>query len=86
MTEMKGNYQIALDLSLEDFKAAAAKAGVAFPPCPRLPAERAAPRRTRPGPRIFSSIEQLGLKLESKKAPVESVIVDSAEKRKPTEN
>ena len=85
MTELKGNYQITLDLTMEDLKAAAAKAGVAIPAMP--PAAGAAPgAATDPaGPGVFSSIQQLGLKLESKKAPVETIVVDSAEK-KPTDN
>jgi uncharacterized protein (TIGR03435 family) len=85
MTELKGNYQIALDLSMEDLKAAAAKAGVAIPMMP--PAGGAAPGAASDpaGPAIFSSIQQLGLKLDSKKAPVDIIVVDSAEK-KPTEN
>jgi uncharacterized protein (TIGR03435 family) len=86
MTELKGNYQIALDLSMEDLKAAAAKAGVAMPAMPPAGGGAAPGAASDPaGPAIFGSIQQLGLKLEGKKAPVESVVVDSAEK-KPTEN
>ena len=86
MTELKGNYQIALDLSMEDLKAAAAKAGVAIPSMPPAAGGAAAGAASDPaGPAIFGSIQQLGLKLESKKAPVQTIIVDSVEK-KPTEN
>ena len=89
MTELKGSYQIALDLSMEDLRAAAAKAGVAIPSAP--PAGGAGPGAAPgaasdpAGPAIFSSIQQLGLKLESKKAPVDTIVVDSVEKT-PTEN
>jgi uncharacterized protein (TIGR03435 family) len=85
MTELKGNWQIALDLTMEDMRAAAAKAGMAIPAMP--PAGGGAPGAASDpaGPGIFSSIQQLGLKLEQKKAPVDTIIVDSAEK-KPTEN
>jgi uncharacterized protein (TIGR03435 family) len=37
------------------------------------------------GSSVFKSVEGLGLKLETRKAPVEQVIVDSVEKT-PTEN
>ncbi len=37
------------------------------------------------GSAIFSAIEKLGLKLDSRKAPVETIVVDHLEKT-PTEN
>jgi uncharacterized protein (TIGR03435 family) len=85
MTELKGNWQIALELTMDDLRAAASKAGVAIPAMP--PAGGGAPGAASDpgGPAIFSSIQQLGLKLEQKKAPVDVIVVDSAEK-KPTEN
>jgi uncharacterized protein (TIGR03435 family) len=85
-TELKGNYMVGLDLSMEDLRAVAAKAGVAMPGgAPGGAASGAPGASDAAGPAIFSSIQQLGLKLDSKKAPVETVIVDSMEK-KPTEN
>jgi uncharacterized protein (TIGR03435 family) len=37
------------------------------------------------GTSAYSAVEKMGLKLESRKAPVEQLVVDSAEKM-PTEN
>ena len=37
-----------------------------------------------PAPSIFSAVQKLGLKLDSRKAPLNILIVDAAEK--PTEN
>jgi uncharacterized protein (TIGR03435 family) len=44
-----------------------------------------APKPDSPGPSVFTAIqEQLGLKLESQKAPVEILVIDHVEK--PSEN
>ena len=90
MTELKGNYQVALDLSLETLLNVARTAGVGIPALGargggadggRLGAQASDPSSGS----IFSSVQQLGLRLESRKAPVEFIVVDSAEKT-PTEN
>lgn len=94
MTELKGTYQVALDLNMEDMMNAAKSAGM-MPPG-GMP--RAGPGGD-PGGRgpvfaggsdaaassIFANIQQLGLKLEPRKSPVETLVIDHAEKM-PTEN
>jgi len=86
MTEPKGNYQIALDISMEDAMKMARAAGVMV--APGGPGGDAKPPDSAADPSgstIFSSVQQMGLKLESRKAPVEMIVVDHAEKS-PTEN
>jgi uncharacterized protein (TIGR03435 family) len=82
MTGLKGNYEIALDFSLADMVAQArAQVGGG-------PGGGAAPEASDPGgggATMSDAVEKLGLRLESRKAPVEQLIVDSAEKM-PTEN
>jgi len=70
MTGLKGDYTMTLDWVRE------------FKPSPDAPASA----EPSPGPSLLSALEdQLGLKLETRKAPVEILIVDHAEKV-PTEN
>jgi uncharacterized protein (TIGR03435 family) len=94
MTELKGTYQAALALSMADLLAVAAKSGTL--PAGGLPAGNpfgargAAPGQTPQASdpssnAIFTSIQQLGLRLDSRKAPVEFIVVDHVEKT-PTEN
>jgi uncharacterized protein (TIGR03435 family) len=89
MTELKGNYQVGLDLSMEDMRNMARLAGRAMPGLmpgggepPRLAAEGASDPS---GSSVFASVQQLGLKLEPRKAPVDVIVVDHLEKA-PTEN
>jgi len=87
MTELKGNYQVALDISMEDIKNVARKAGVAVPGAAPasdaggLPSDAASD----PTGSVFTSVLQLGLKLEPRKAPLDLIVVDHVEKM-PTEN
>ena len=90
-TGLKGPYQIALDLNMQDMMQAAMKSGalaglpVGQPP-PGVGGAAGGLAASDPsGGSIFQSVQQLGLKLEKQKAPVETVVVDSAEKS-PTEN
>ena len=49
------------------------------------PASGVPPNMSEGAPSLFTAIQQLGLKLEPKKAPVELIVIDSAQKT-PTEN
>jgi uncharacterized protein (TIGR03435 family) len=86
MTEVKGSYQIALDVSMDALFNVARTAGVGIPRLgargePGSPAVASDPSSGS----VFESVQQLGLKLEPRKAPVEFVVVDQVEKM-PTEN
>jgi uncharacterized protein (TIGR03435 family) len=87
MTDLKGSYQIALDLSMDDIRNVARTAGVAVPGMVpgaepgKLPADAASD----PGGSIFASVQQLGLKLDARKTAMDTIIVDHVEKT-PTEN
>jgi uncharacterized protein (TIGR03435 family) len=89
MTGFKGNYKLGLDLSTEDIRNAARKAGMALPTAPPAAAAGGAgggvPEAAEPTSSIFSAIQQLGLKLDARKAPIEIIVVDHHEKT-PTEN
>lgn len=82
-TNLKGAYDFTLELSPEDFRAmmirSAIAAGVALSPRALQIAESAS------GESLFTAVEKLGLKLESRKAPLEVLVVDHAEKN-PTDN
>jgi uncharacterized protein (TIGR03435 family) len=86
MTELKGNYQVALDLSLDDLKNVARAAGLAIPAAPGGNGAQASPEAADPsGSTIFVSIQQLGLKLEARKAPLLFIVIDHLDKT-PTDN
>jgi uncharacterized protein (TIGR03435 family) len=94
MTNLKGHYEVALDFGLADLLQMARSAGMDIPVGAGRgpgPAGAAAPSdaASDPGGGTASSVTQavsaLGLKLESRKAPVDQLIVDHLEKT-PTEN
>jgi uncharacterized protein (TIGR03435 family) len=86
MTGLTGKYQIALDFSRDDLMNVARKNGFAIPQGGRGDGGAPAEAASDPGSNsIFNAIKQLGLKLDSRKAPLEVIVVDHAEKM-PTEN
>jgi uncharacterized protein (TIGR03435 family) len=84
-TGLTGNYDVALDLSMEDLMKVARSSGMAVPMPgggdPARPAESASD----PQGSIFTTIQQLGLKLEGRKSSVDMLVIDHIEKA-PTEN
>jgi uncharacterized protein (TIGR03435 family) len=90
MTELKGNYKVAIDLALTDMMSAVRAAGL------NLPAgvlgdgpgtSGGVPSAADPSGSntIFRSVEQLGLKLDARKTPVDQIVIDHLE-RMPTED
>ena len=83
MTELKGNYDFTIEFSPEDFRAmqirAAISAGVVLPPQVLQMVEGAS------GDSLPTALQTIGLKLESRKAPIEVLVIDHAEKT-PTAN
>ena len=88
LTDLKGTYQVALDLSTEDLRNAARVAGVVAPGldagggAARPPGDAASDPG---GLAIFGAAQQLGLKLEARKTAIDLVVIDHLEKT-PTEN
>lgn len=82
MTELKGVYEIDLTWSPDDTDRVGAKMALIGPGGPR--SEHAEESKSGDGPdapTIFIALqEQLGLKLEARKLPVDIVVVDHAEK------
>lgn len=83
MTQLTGTYDLALDFSPEDFRnmmiRSAIAAGVVLPP----EAMQLLAGASDEG--LFNALQSLGLKLESRKAPIEVMVIDKMEKM-PTEN
>jgi uncharacterized protein (TIGR03435 family) len=91
LTDLKGRFQVSLEVSMETLMALARKAGVnpgmmgggqGRPGGPANPAEAASDPA---GSSLFSSVQQLGLKLDSRKLAYDFIVIDHAEKA-PTEN
>jgi len=83
MTELKGNYDITLNFTQEDYTAmlirSALSAGVVLPPQALHALEM------RSGDSLASALQLVGLKLDARKAPLPVLVVDKIEKA-PTAN
>jgi uncharacterized protein (TIGR03435 family) len=81
MTELKGTYQLTIDIPTKEVMAMVAKqaaaAGIALPPGAGAPADPT-------GGSIFQTVQQFGLKLDPRKEPVDAIVIDHLEKA-PTE-
>lgn len=82
-TDLKGTYDITLEVTPEDYRAmlihAAVAAGVSLPPEALRLLDGAST------PSLFDSLQRAGLKLDARKAPLDMMIVDDGRKT-PTEN
>jgi uncharacterized protein (TIGR03435 family) len=83
MTELKGTYDLTLEFTPEEYRALlirmALSAGVNLPPEALKLLEGASDES------LFKGLQAMGLKLESRKAPLEVLVIDSATKT-PIEN
>lgn len=91
MTELKGAYQLTIDIPIEEIMAFVAKqaaaAGIALPPG-AVPGGGGAPAAAPADPTggsIFQIVQKLGLKLDPRKEPVDAIVIDHLEKT-PTDN
>jgi uncharacterized protein (TIGR03435 family) len=87
MTDLKGNYQVVLDLAMDDLKNAAKAAGMgAMMGAPGGDGGKPSAEASEPaGSSIFTSLQQMGLKLEPRKTAMPVIVIDHLEKT-PTEN
>ncbi len=90
LTELKGNYKVVLELPVQELvnmtkklmpEYAGALGGGAAPSNGLAGGAASDPS----GGSIFQSVKQLGLSLDARKVPTDTIVVDSAEKE-PTEN
>lgn len=83
MTDLKGAYDVTLDVTTEDYRAmlihAAVAAGVSLPPEALRLLDGASL------PSLFEAVQKVGLKLDARKAPLDMIVVDDARKT-PTDN
>ena len=83
MTGLTGTYDFTLEVTAEDYQAmlirAAVSAGVTLPPqALRLLDDASIPS-------LFDAVQKIGLKLDARKAPLDTIVVDDARKT-PTDN
>ncbi len=83
MTEIKASYDFTLDFSPEDFRAMLIRSALINGAV--LPPEALKLMETASGDSMFLALEKLGLKMETRKAPVDVLVIDRLEKA-PTDN
>jgi uncharacterized protein (TIGR03435 family) len=92
-TNLKGLFDVKLNFSMEGLPGPAGLGGLGLPPGagplggpgPGVPGGAVPAASADPVPSLFTAIqEQLGLRLESTKGPVDVLVIDSVQK--PTEN
>ena len=72
MTGLTGRYDLTLEYSIEELRGLVRSSGGDASRIPDIPGD--------PTVSIFSSLEGIGLKLEARKAPIEIIVIDRAEK------
>jgi uncharacterized protein (TIGR03435 family) len=82
-TGLAGKYDFSMEFSPEDFRAMMIRAAIASGA--EMPPEVLKLVDASSGDSLFNAVEKLGLKLESTKAPVETLVIDEAQKT-PTDN
>jgi uncharacterized protein (TIGR03435 family) len=86
MTGLSGRYDITLDFAIDPAITQARMAAMGVGPPPGMAAqEGAAPDPSGEGTIFLALTEQLGLRLEARKGPVDLLVIDSVQKT-PTEN
>lgn len=89
MTGLTGAYKFSFDLPLEEAmviaRRNAAQLGIQLPAQAQTGGNPADLASTPGGAAIFQAIEKMGLKLDSRKAPIDTIVVDHLEKT-PTDN
>jgi uncharacterized protein (TIGR03435 family) len=86
LTELKGKYQVALDVSMDNLLSVARASGMNIPGFAGAGGLGGQIQASDPsGSSIFTSLQQLGLKLEPRKEQVDFIVIDHVEKT-PTEN
>jgi uncharacterized protein (TIGR03435 family) len=71
MTGIEGRFDIALDISTEGLAGVHLTGG---------PTDGDPPTASDPAPSVFTAVQEFGLRLESRKAPIECIVIDKAEK------
>jgi uncharacterized protein (TIGR03435 family) len=85
MTGLTGYYKIALDMAREDLLAMAQAMGLGANGLLPGGAPGGGPADPGNGATIFKSVEKMGLKLDARKSPFDSIVIDHVEKT-PTED